>query len=75
MADISENSVVIVTENALDKHYEYLKDPSSYKVYKQRWFLLFIIAVINFTNALVSSVNFKLSPSGQSESCILIYII
>ncbi|XP_059142550.1 solute carrier family 49 member A3-like [Physella acuta] len=53
MADISDNNIVIVTENALDKHYEYLKDPSSYKVYKQRWFLLFIIAVINFTNALI----------------------
>ncbi|CAL1538983.1 unnamed protein product [Lymnaea stagnalis] len=44
---------VIVTENVLDQHYQYLKDPSAFKVYRQRWTILFIIAVINFTNALI----------------------
>ncbi|BFY97761.1 hypothetical protein BsWGS_00801 [Bradybaena similaris] len=47
------SSNVIVTENILDEHYKYLSDPSAYKIYKKRWFLLFVIVVINFTNALI----------------------
>ncbi|KAH9518549.1 hypothetical protein Btru_017124 [Bulinus truncatus] len=48
-----QHVTVIVTENVLDQHYQYLKDPSGFKVYTQRWLLLIIIALINFTNALI----------------------
>ncbi|XP_012938860.1 solute carrier family 49 member A3 [Aplysia californica] len=48
-----DNEPIIVTENVLDQHYEYLRDPSGYTVYTRRWFLLFVIAVINFTNAMI----------------------
>uniref|UniRef100_A0A2C9KD64 Major facilitator superfamily (MFS) profile domain-containing protein n=1 Tax=Biomphalaria glabrata TaxID=6526 RepID=A0A2C9KD64_BIOGL len=50
---VQESTPVIITENVLDRHYQYLKDPSGFRVYKQRWLLLFIIALINFTNALI----------------------
>ena len=43
----------VITENVLDEHYRYLKDPSGYTLYPQRWYLLTVICVVNFTNAMV----------------------
>lgn len=61
---VSANDTVIITENVLDQHYQYMIDPSGYKVYKRRWFLLFVIVVINFTNALVSIATATVSKTG-----------
>ena len=46
-------SPTITTENFLDEHIKYLKDPSGYQVYGRRWFILIVICIINFTNAMV----------------------
>ncbi|RUS84086.1 hypothetical protein EGW08_008125 [Elysia chlorotica] len=40
-------------ENALDRHSQYVKNPSGYLIYKRRWFILSAIVVVNFTNALI----------------------
>ena len=46
-------SPTIITENVYDERVRYMNEPSGYSVYPMRWYLLIVICVIQFTNAMV----------------------